>query len=307
MRKDFWVNLAAKEKGVGSGEWVVTAKRCVIRDTHTHSHTQCAHSRPSSVAQGQKSAKWKPRGRDNSHSWLCTHLRTHESQQPQPGNAYAKALLLLLIRLQLQLRLQLHRAVPDALTAAGDTFLCGCQKYHFIATKMTTLSRLPLSPFPILPCDSVIQIFRLIRRQFAQSKSVIWALPRPAIMKCLTAKPLWNREREGGGRGGVNPPGVATLPLQRIHLQQQQRICTRSHSRWRWTLPVNLTESLHLPAALDPATIWQYATDNRPAGSPYIPSPTPSLPSHLRPAHVKGLPSRSLVRGELTTKIEIIF
>lgn len=129
-------------------------------------------------------------------------MRTHESQQPQPGNAFAKALLLLLIRLQLQL--QLHRAVPDALTAAGDTFLCGCQKYHFIATKMTTLSRPSRCPpplsFPIHPCDSVIQIFRLIRRQFAQSKSVIWALPRPAIMKCLTAKPLWKRERGGKGR-----------------------------------------------------------------------------------------------------------
>lgn len=121
-------------------EWVVTVKRCVI-----HTHTQCAHSGLRGVRKerraGSKVSQVEVQ-RARQRCWLCTHLRTHESQQPQPGNAFAKKLLLLLILLQLQL----HRAVPDALTTAGDTFLCGCQKYHFIATKMTTLSRLTRCP-----------------------------------------------------------------------------------------------------------------------------------------------------------------
>lgn len=73
--------------------------------------------------------------------------------------------------------------------------------------------------------------------------------------------------KEEGLQRGVNSAGVAALPLQRIHLLQKKRETKKKDLHATRTLPVNLTESLHLPAALDPATLGQYAADNRPAGS----------------------------------------
>lgn len=75
-------------------------------------------------------------------------------------------------------------------------------------------------------------------------------------MKCLTAKPLWKieREKEGGGEvstlyGGCNIAASAhSLAAAAKDLHAESLAMTMN-------FPVNLTESLHLPAALDPATI----------------------------------------------------